>query len=233
MEKLSLFLTPPYNCSYLTTQQAQVAVVDPSIPMTTQLYNYLLTQGFRRSGNEVYSPYCSHCSACVPVRVPVSEFHCNRQQRRCQRKNQHTQVKIKPMIFDPQHFELYQYYQQQRHHQGSMQYHQAEEYWQFFHSEWCDTILVEFWRESTLIAVAVIDQLPNALSAVYTFFHPQFSQYSLGMYAILWQIHYAKQLALDYVYLGFWIEHCQKMAYKIHYRPLQGLINQQWQYLSA
>ncbi len=48
-----------------------------------------------------------------------------------------------------------------------------------------------------LAAVAVVDLLDNALSAVYTFFNPKYSARSLGVYAVLWQIEYAKSLGLD------------------------------------
>ncbi len=50
------------------------------------------------------------------------------------------------------------------------------------------------------------------------------------MYAVLWQIEHAKAQQKDFLYLGFWIQQCQKMAYKINYQPLQLLRNQQWQH---
>jgi arginyl-tRNA--protein-N-Asp/Glu arginylyltransferase len=231
MKKLPLWLTIPHQCSYLADQRAQFAVVDPAFAMTSTIYSHLLEQGFRRNGNEVYSPYCVQCSQCVPVRIPVAEFSLRRQQQRCLRKNQQTVVKLKPPVFDPLHFKLYQCYQQHRHAEGSMQHHRADEYLQFFSSDWCKTLLVEFWQQQTLMAVAVVDQFEHSLSAVYTFFDPQFAQYSLGVYAVLWQIDYARQFNIDYVYLGFWIANCAKMAYKINYQPLQGFINQQWNYV--
>jgi arginine-tRNA-protein transferase len=79
-----------------------------------------------------------------------------------------------------------------------------------------------------LAGVAIVDQLDNALSAVYTFFDPKFSSYSLGVYAVLWQIDYAKRQHKNFLYLGFWIQACQKMAYKSHYQPLQLFRNKQW-----
>jgi arginine-tRNA-protein transferase len=95
-------------------------------------------------------------------------------------------------------------------------------------SSWCDTVFVEFSIQGTLAGVAIVDQLPNALSAVYTFFDPQFSSYSLGTYAVLWQIAQAQLQRREFVYLGFWINACQKMAYKSNYRPLQQRVDGQW-----
>ncbi len=61
-------------------------------------------------------------------------------------------------------------------------------YLDFFNSEWCNTIFVEFFIDKQLAAVAIIDQLDNAWSAVYSFFDPKFSENSLGVYIVLWQI---------------------------------------------
>jgi arginine-tRNA-protein transferase len=68
----------------------------------------------------------------------------------------------------------------------------------------------------------------DGLSAIYTFFDPQEDARSLGRYAVLWQIERSKELGLPYVYLGYWIRNCSKMAYKSDYQPLETLINNQW-----
>lgn len=103
-----------------------------------------------------------------------------------------------------------------------------EEYLDFLGSSWCDTVFVEFSAEDQLIAVAVVDRLNNALSAVYTFFDPDYSAFSPGVYAVLWQIDWARQLKMDWLYLGYWIGGCAKMNYKTDYRPLQMLLGQEW-----
>ncbi len=102
------------------------------------------------------------------------------------------------------------------------------EYLNFLTSDWSNTLFIEFSIENQLAAVAIIDMLDNAFSAVYTFFEPELARYSLGTYAVLWQLNQAKVLGLDYVYLGFWIKECGKMSYKTQYQPIQGYINNQW-----
>jgi arginine-tRNA-protein transferase len=37
-----------------------------------------------------------------------------------------------------------------------------------------------------------------------------------------------RKLELDFVYLGYWIEHSRKMAYKTGYQPAQGLQEGVW-----
>ncbi len=228
MISIPLFLTERHDCSYLSNEAAQTAFVHPSFPLNVEVYSRLIERGFRRSGNDVYAPRCRHCTQCIPVRIPVRSFTPDRQQRRCQKKNRETAVVIKPAVFERSHYDLYVRYQQQRHAGGSMAGSSPDDYINFLGSAWCDTMFVEFHIGETLAAVAVVDLLDNALSAVYTFFDPALSAYSLGMFAVLWQIDHAKQLGLEYLYLGYWIKQCRKMSYKDQYQPLYGFIDQQW-----
>jgi len=128
---------------------------------------------------------------------------------------------------------MYLRYQNHQHQGGSMADLTEEDYIQFLSSYWCNTLFVEFHIEDELAAIAVVDLLDNALSAVYTFFDPQFSNYSLGTYAILWQIQHAKELGLDLLYLGFWVKDCLKMSYKTQYKPLQGFIDNHWDIINT
>jgi arginine-tRNA-protein transferase len=103
-----------------------------------------------------------------------------------------------------------------------------DDYLNFLGSSWCNTQFVEFSINNELAGVAVIDQFEQAWSAVYTFFEPKFTDYSLGVYAVLWQIEQAIVQQKEFLYLGFWIKACKKMAYKSDYQPLQLLIDKQW-----
>lgn len=104
-----------------------------------------------------------------------------------------------------------------------------EEYIQFLSSDWAGTYFYEFTLDGRVVAVAVVDHLDDALSAVYTFFEPQLSKRSLGSYAILWEIQETRRHGFPFLYLGYWIEACVKMAYKSDYRPIEGLIEGRWQ----
>jgi leucyl-tRNA---protein transferase len=228
MISIPLFLTNEHPCNYLEGELAQSVFVHPSFPVTTSIYAKLIEQGFRRSGDEIYAPQCPHCSACIPVRLPVEQFKPSRGQKRCLKKNIDTQAIIKPAVFEPAHYEVYLRYQANRHRDGSMANASPDEYLNFLGSNWCDTRFVEFSINNELAGVAVIDQFEQASSAVYTFFEPKFSSYSLGVYAILWQIEQACLQQKEFLYLGFWIKACKKMAYKSDYQPLQLLIDNLW-----
>lgn len=228
MISIPLFLTDQSPCSYLDKKNSQSAFVHPSFSLNTAIYSQLIEQGFRRSGNEVYTPHCPGCSECIPTRVPVEQFTPNKNQRRCIKKNQQTTVVVKPAQFEQTHYDMYMRYQKHKHGDGGMADSSPEDYINFLASSWCNTLFVEFSIDGVLAAVAIVDLLDNALSAVYTFFEPKFSSYSLGNYAVLWQIQHAKEIDLEFVYMGFWITDCRKMSYKTQYQPIQGFITGHW-----
>jgi arginine-tRNA-protein transferase len=229
---LPIWLTKETTCNYLEDRLSQSAVVHPDFGMDTELYASLLANGYRRSGDQVYKPYCTDCQACISTRIPVNDFKPNRKQRRCMQKNQHTQVVIKTAEFNERHFDLYRRYQIARHQKPQDEDISRDDFLHFLSSRWSETWFVEFLIEGRLAAVAVVDQLYNALSAVYTYFDPHFDDYSPGVFAVLWQVEEARRRNLEYVYLGFWIADCRKMTYKIQYQPLEGLIADKWQLIN-
>jgi len=99
----------------------------------------------------------------------------------------------------------------------------------FLGHAWDCTNYYFFWREDDLKAVAVVDHLSDGFSAIYTYFDPEDAKRSLGKFVILWQIRLAQQLRLPYVYLGYWVQSCRKMDYKIQYKPIEILHDGEWQ----
>ncbi|MEI6334099.1 MAG: arginyltransferase [Methylococcaceae bacterium] len=233
MISIPLFLSQEHPCGYLDDEKAQSLFVHPGYPVTSPIYAQLIEQGFRRSGDEVYAPHCPHCSSCISVRLPVKKFKPSRSQKRCLSKNTATQVIVKPAVFEQAHYDMYLRYQAVRHGDSSMATASPDEYLNFLGSSWCNTKFVEFSINNELAGVAVIDQFEQAWSAVYTFFEPKFNDYSLGVYAVLWQIEQVVRQQKEFLYLGFWIQACKKMAYKSDYQPLQLLIDKQWLEMSA
>lgn len=233
LKKLAFYKTQAHDCGYLPQQMATTLFADPHAIMTMALYSSLADYGFRRSGSRVYRPHCTGCQACISVRIPVERFTPSRCQRRTWKRNQDIQVTAHPAQLNPAHFQLYQHYVSSRHAGGGMDQEGIEQYERFLISPWADTVFYEFHCGSILVAVAVVDRLQQGLSAVYTFYRPtpEWASRSLGRFAILWQIEEARRLQLPWLYLGYWVAGCQKMAYKRQYQPIEGyrLKEGQWQ----
>ena len=228
LRDLKVYTTYPHSCSYLEDQEATTLFVDPRQEVDQTLYSNLSVLGFRRSGNHLYRPHCSNCEACIPARIPVSSFEPNRNQRRALNRNLDLEVELSSDIRDQSAFDLYCRYIEQRHADGDMYPPDREQYQSFLDNAWECTRYYRFYAKGQLIAICVVDELLDGLSAIYTFFDPTSDARSLGRYVILWQVEKTRELGLDYLYLGYWIKNCRKMSYKSEYRPLQVYINGRW-----
>jgi arginyl-tRNA--protein-N-Asp/Glu arginylyltransferase len=80
--------------------------------------------------------------------------------------------------------------------------------------------------------VSIVDVLDDGLSSVYTYFDPDRTRQPVSAPTTSsGRSSLARQLGLDYLYLGYWIKDSPKMAYKERFRPLEGRINGIWQLL--
>tara|TARA_R110001599_G_scaffold353866_1_gene600917 strand:+ start:40805 stop:41503 length:699 start_codon:yes stop_codon:yes gene_type:complete len=228
MRDLKVYTTYPHSCSYLEDQEATTLFVDPRQAVDKALYSKLSLLGFRRSGSHIYRPHCSHCEACVPARIPVTQFEPRRGQTRTWKRNQDLRVRRSDHLRDEDAFQLYCRYIELRHYDGDMYPPDREQYESFLNDAWDCTHYYRFYDGSTLVALAVVDELQDGMSAIYTFFDPDADKRSLGTFAILWQIERVRALGLEYLYLGYWIRDCKKMAYKSEFRPLELYVKNRW-----
>lgn len=220
-ERPTLYLSLPHVCNYLPGRDSTILFVDPQFPLAPRHFGELVRRGFRRSGDLVYRPHCGGCNACVPVRVPVAGFRASRAQRRVLARNADVEVRARSPEFDPEHYALYQRYQDARHPGSGMDDADPRQFLAFLVGKPAYTVFFEFRAAGRLLGVAVVDVLADAFSAVYTFYDPDEGPRSLGNFAVLWQLTEAARRGLSWVYLGYWIQDCRKMAYKTQFRPLE------------
>ena len=223
-----LGLSQQFDCSYLADRQEQLLVIlDPSC-YTPGKFEQLLALGFRRSGDQIYRPHCPVCSACKSVRVLAKAFLPTKSQKRKLNKAKNAfSVKYSDQQ-RPEYFPLYSKYITERHQDGSMYPPEQSQFNSFIFCHWLPITFIELWDQEKLVAVAVTDCMHNAVSAIYTFFDPDYEHYSLGSVMILEQLKFAKEQNKQYVYLGYQIDECDKMKYKTQFLPAQKQLNDEW-----
>ena len=227
-QRIKLYQGSVNPCSYLDDREAVNIYADPHHPNPKAVYNQLIKRGFRRSGEYVYRPGCVDCSACVPVRIRCHEFALRRTDKRNLAQNDDLGIDYRPAEYFDEHFELYSRYLTARHAAGGMDNPEPEDFKRFLLNPWGEALFVEIRKDEKLVAVAVTDATPEGLSAVYTFFDPEFSQRGLGRFCILKQIELCQSMNIPYLYLGYWVDGCQKMQYKTDFRPQEHFDGQRW-----
>lgn len=224
-------ITKTFPCSYLPNKEERLLIAVDERLQNNHSYSLLMTEGFRRSGDQSYKPHCPSCNACQSIRVVIDKFMPSKSQKRSLKRNDHFQITTSDHLKND-YYPLYENYINTCHQDGSMFPANYEQFQSFLSSKLTKQLFIETWLvdgdNKQLVCVAVTDLLLNGLSAVYTFYHPDLKANGLGVFSILTQIDLCKTLDLSYLYLGYQIDDCKKMNYKNRYFPYERFINQQW-----
>lgn len=227
-ESIDLYKSEENSCNYLDGEISASIFANPYSPPDWPLYTQLIQKGFRRSGEMIYRPDCTSCRQCISVRLKVSDFSANRRFRRTWNNNHDIKTEATKPQFTDEYFALYRHYLSIQHAGGDMENPTEKDFSSFLITDWTDTVFLESRLDGRLLSVAVTDIVLDGLSSVYTFYEPEERKRSLGNFSILCQIELCRQLNIPYLYLGYWISGCQKMAYKNDFSPLEYFYNNQW-----
>lgn len=219
-------LLPGRPCNYLPEQVArerafQTEQLDPAT------YHELMDRGFRRSGSIFYAMECPRCRLCVPLRVPVATFTPTRSQRRVLRRNADVAVQVRRPECTPASFAIYRRYLSHQH--GKPEIDEGiEQFRASLYAQVVDTWEVVYSVGERPVAISLVDVSERSVSAVYHFYEPDQRARSLGVFSVLAEIEWTRQLGVPFYYLGYWIEGCKTMAYKANYGPHEVLMDGVW-----
>lgn len=235
------YVTSAQPCPYLPGRQERKLFTHLTPDKPPALVDNLLKGGFRRSQNIAYIPYCEGCQACVSVRVCVDAFAPGRSFRRVLSQNADLQAEHLPPKPTAEQYDLFRSYIDTRHGEGGMADMTVLDYALMVEDTMVDTFLTEYRirpsvsavpgqpAPGALVGAALCDRLSDGVSMVYSFYDVEAVGRSLGTYMILEHIEYVRRLGLPYLYLGYWIEGSEKMAYKTRFRPQERLTPRGWQ----
>lgn len=228
MESLCRFVAPPTPCGYLPEQQWQLEY-EVVIGMRSEEYFQRMLDGWRRFGDTLFRPRCSHCTACRSLRVLVDRFRPDRSQRRAWKANvEEVRVQIGRPSVTRAKLNLYDRYHAFQTDLKGWPQHPAKDPDSYRSSfvdnpfpiqEWC--YYLPDGRGERLIGVGYVDDLPGGLSAIYFFYDPEERHRSLGTFNVLSILEHARQRGLPHVYLGYYVAGCRSMEYKTRFMPNQ------------
>jgi arginyl-tRNA---protein transferase len=75
----------------------------------------------------------------------------------------------------------------------------------------------------TLVAVAVLDILPESIVSVYFFWDRTLEHLNLGTYSALNELEFARAAGIKYYCLGWYVHTSKKMNYKSSFQPTEIL----------
>ena len=214
------------RCPYLPEQQSRMRyrLIQNCSSAT---YQELLEHGWRRFGTLFFRPICAACQECRSLRVDTGTFRPNRSMRRTLKKNADLEMTVGAPSVSLEHLELYdRYHAAQSRRKGWPE--KASEAFDYFltfvqgHEDFGHEL--QFRLDGRLMMVSLVDVLPRALSAVYTYYDPEARRRALGVASVLRQIELATSRGIPHVYLGFWVEGNPSMRYKAGYAPHELLV---------
>ncbi|MGB7328038.1 MAG: arginyltransferase [Rubripirellula sp.] len=216
-------------CPYLENTVARMPLRLPLGPATPAITDELLANGFRRSGDLVYRTQCPDCTECKPTRVEVDKFTMTSSMRRVlNRGSRELACHWNLPSVDDDRVALFNKHRQQRKLGSDTDLISHDSYRSFLVDSCCDTRELAICLGDDLVAVAMVDVGKNSVSAVYTYFDPDASRFSLGTFAILKQIEWAKQSRRRYVYLGMYVSANAHLNYKARFSPQQRYQDDVW-----
>ena len=233
------YLTAPHPCPYLAGRRERKLFSPLSRDKAPSLVDHLLRNGFRRSQNIAYAPYCDGCNACISVRIIVDQFAPGGSMKRVAPRNRDVVARRAGNVTTGEHYDLFRDYVDNRHAGGGMTGMSRLDFAMMVEDSSIDTFLTEYrvrqpgslpheFSRWPLAGVTLTDRLTDGLSLVYSFFDASEPARSLGNFMILDNIQFARKLGLPYVYLGYWIEGSEKMSYKRRFQPQEHLTHEGW-----
>lgn len=229
-----LTLAEPYACSYLPNKQANSVFLAKGFEPSLNQYSGLSRIGFRRSGDHYYRPNCPTCNACQSCRIICNEIDLNKKSfKRITNKAKNLVMAIEKPIFSTSHYDVYEKYINSRHHDGDMFPATIDQYKSFLLTQTDFSRLFTIKTpDGRLVSCTAIDLLDDGISAIYTYFDPEYEHLSPGTLAVLMLCHYATDKDLPYIYLGYWVKESRKMSYKKRFSPLEILENEKWRLMT-
>ena len=225
MRQLGRYVEQPRVCSYLPDEQASLDVCE-MVDVTPEEFEAMLVRGWRRFGSWYFRPRCQACWKCVGLRIVVNRFSPSRSQRRARRDASSLRRVVSIPTLDKARLDLCSRWHASREvargwGENSIN---AERYTRDFLFPHPCARESAFYDGDRLVGLGLFDETPNAISAAYFFFDPDYEG-SLGTVNVMSLIEDAQEHGREHVYLGFRVQDCPSLRYKstfVEHELLEG-----------
>ncbi|MEM6954224.1 MAG: arginyltransferase [Myxococcota bacterium] len=217
------------RCAYLEGESARLPLRLPLRVLMPEEVDMRLAEGDRRHGVLLYRPSCPTCRACEAIRLSTDYVMSKTQRRVLRRGDRLLRIERGVPRADATAVALYD-----RHRFGrglardGANAMTRRDYARFLAEACCESEELRFFLGDEVVAIAIVDRGQTALSAVYCHYDPVHSRLSLGTYAILKQLEFARAEGFRHLYLGLYVRGCQPMAYKARFLPHERLVDGAW-----
>ncbi len=177
-----------------------------------------LCGGWRKFGYYYFRPVCRNCTSCISVRIPVDTFSLSKNQTRVLRRN--SDITVKFSDDNPLQEEMFTLFREHSRFRFQRDI-SIEEYEANFCVRSCPSLISKYYLGNKLSALGYLDISSDSLSSVYFVYTEEFICRSPGIFSILKEIDYAKQIGLKYYYLGYLVEGNSRMQYKGTFYPYE------------
>jgi len=170
--------------------------------ITPSQLDALLAAGWRHFGTQFFryslGIYEFDIRRVIPLRIRLAHFSLSKSQRRVLRENADTVVDIRPIHVTSESTELFERHKQ-RFKSGI-----PDSIYDFLGTAMpCDALEMDVRLDDRLVSVSYFDVGELAVSAIYGMFDPEFSPRSLGIFTMLKEIEFARDMGKELYYQGY------------------------------
>lgn len=185
--------------------------------------DFLLAESWRNFGTYFFRHnlgfYFGEIRTVIPLRIRLADFTFSKSQRRILKKNADLKTIIRPIIIDAEKETLFE------RHKYRFEENIPESIYTFLSktpaSVPCEALEICVYEGENLLAVSFFNIGETSTSGIYAMFEPTETSRSLGIYTMLLEIAFAKQLGKYFYYQGYAYKGNSFYDYKKRFRSLE------------
>jgi arginyl-tRNA--protein-N-Asp/Glu arginylyltransferase len=165
----------------------------------------LLAQGWRNFGQYFFRHswdfYRETEQVVIPLRIRLADFMLSKKQRRIIKQNQDLHTVIRPIVIDDEKHELFDRHKQR------FKSNVPQSLYTFLDFEAatipCEALEFCIYERDKLLAASFLNFGNTSTSGIYAMFEPTETKRSLGIYTMLLEIEFSRQMSKNYYYQGY------------------------------